>query len=342
MSGHTQRKGEEGGLLIILLIGVAVSMIALSAAFQSWSVTWRRDSEEELIARGNMYVDAILAYRKDHGGQFPTNLEDLAEEGPRRVRYIRRLFEDPIAPNGKWGLLYLMPGGQGIYDPGAAQRQAAGAGGGSGWNTAGNPAGSALPPGFTPINQDPTGTGVAQIPGLTPGAIPGGLPGGGQLGGGVQGGGLPGGGLGGLPTPPGSSGWGGSDDEDDGAISEQPIGWPIVGVISRASGWHAENTFMIYKGHSQVNEWQFHVFDRGLQLTEENPQGGVTAPTGGGFVGPGFGGKGQVQQQRRSPMMGGPNGLGSGYKPGGSSLPKGWQKPTAGDSEVPPSDGRRR
>ena len=119
MVDHKRRKGEEGaGLLIILMIGVTVSIIALTAAVQSWSVTWRRDSEEELIARGNMYVDAILAYRKDHGGQFPTNLEDLAEQGPRRVRYIRRLYEDPIAPNGKWGLLYLMPGGQGIYDPG--------------------------------------------------------------------------------------------------------------------------------------------------------------------------------------------------------------------------------
>lgn len=333
MTDRERRNGEQGGLLIILMIGVAVSMIALSAAFQSWSITWRRDSEEELIARGNMYVDAILAYRKDHGGQFPTNLEDLAEAGPRRVRYIRRLFEDPVAPNGKWGLLYLMPGGQGIYDPGAAERQAAG--GGSPLGAAGNPAGSALPPGFTAINQDPTGSGVAQMTGLTPGALPGGLPGGGQPGGGLAGGGLPGG----LPRPPGAGGWGGSDAEDENAISEPPLGWPIVGVVSRASGWHADNTYKVYKGHSQVNEWQFHVFDRGLQLTEENPQGGVTAPTGGGFVGPGFGGTGQVRSQR-SPRMGGPGGMGQGRRPPGANDPY-WKKPGLGDNEAPPPPNKK-
>jgi hypothetical protein len=308
-----RRKGEEGaGLLIILMM-------------QSWSVTWRRDSEEELIARGNMYVDAILAYRKDHGGQFPTNLEDLAEQGQRRVRYIRRLYEDPIAPDGKWGLLYLMPGGQGIYDPGAAERQAAG--GGSPFSAAGNPAGSALPPGppgFTPLNMDPTGSGVARMPGMTPGAMPGGVPGG------LPGGGLPGGGL---PTPPRSGGWGGSDAEDEGAISEQPLGWPIVGVVSRASGWHAENTYKIYKGHSQVNEWQFHVFDRGLQLTEA-PQAGVNRPTGSGFVGPGFGGTGQVRGQRRTIGGGGP--LDGRGRRTGQGLPAGRRRDNPNDDASPP------
>ncbi|HET6277404.1 MAG TPA: hypothetical protein VFG08_01325, partial [Candidatus Polarisedimenticolia bacterium] len=93
-----------------------------------------------------------------------------------------------------------------------------------------------------------------------------------------------------------------------------------------------------YKGHTQVNEWQFHVFDRGLQLSEENPQGAAT-PTGGGFVGPGFGGKGMVRGQRNSPVMGGPNGMGSGATPPGGkrqSLPPGMRKSTPGDDEAPP------
>ncbi len=319
MADTKRRQGEEGALLIILMIGVAISMIALSAAMQSWSTTWRRDSEEELIARGDMYVDAILAYRKDHGGQFPTNLEDLAELGPRRVRYIRRLFKDPIAPDGKWGLLYLMPGGQGIYDPGAAERQAAG--GHAAFSAAGNPAGTALPPGFTPINQNPTGSGVAQTRGTIPGALPvtTGLPGGG------------------LPTPPRAGGFGGSDALDEDAVSEQPLGWPIVGVVSRASGRHAENTYKTYKGHSQVNEWQFHVFDRGIQLTEEGPAAAVTRPSGGGAVGPGFGGRSKVGAARRSPLAGGPNGMGRGARPGGRrSSPPGYRPPRGNDAQPPP------
>jgi type II secretory pathway pseudopilin PulG len=58
-------KGEEGGLLIIVMIGAAVASIGLAVATQSWSSVSRRDKEEELIFRGNQYVDAILAYRKE-------------------------------------------------------------------------------------------------------------------------------------------------------------------------------------------------------------------------------------------------------------------------------------
>ena len=155
-----KRVGEEGTLLIILMVGLAIASIALTAATQAWSTTWRRDKEEELIFRGNQYVDAIIAYRKEHGGQFPLNLEDLYKPGPRRLRYIRKLYKEPISPDGKWGLLYMMPGGHGVYDPKAAQKGQQKAA--SDWSSGqGNPAGGAqpgaggFPPGALPAGSVP-------------------------------------------------------------------------------------------------------------------------------------------------------------------------------------------
>jgi hypothetical protein len=236
------------------------------------------------------------------------------------VRYIRRLFKDPVAPDGRWGLLYLMPGGQGIYDPGMAERQAAG-GGFTSFNPAiSAPGGTTLPPGATAINQDPTGTGVPQSPGDVPGA-------------------LPGGGFPGLPTPPKADTWGDAG-EDASSISEPALGWPIVGVVSRASGWHAENTYKVYKGHTQVNEWQFHVFDRGIQINEPGT-GPVVNPASGAW-GPGFGGHSKTGNPgaRRSPIQGGANQMGGGARTGGSG-PK-WD-PRGGASDVPtgPDKGKR-
>ena len=329
-----RRRREEGGLLIILMVGVAIMSIGVGVAAQAWSVTWRRDSEEELIFRANQYVDALVLYRKDHGNQFPTDLQDLMKLGPRQVRYIRKLFKDPVNPGGQWGLLYLMPSGTAIYDPVAAQRAQSsppkddsvdgsgdGAGGGTGMSVSGPNMG-----GVTPIgNLDPNGTGVP-MPGGIGGlmAQPGGPAARGALGmnnrfGGQQGaavpggmlpgavgaytpgatGGFPAGGAGGFPAG-GAGNYGalpppkpksGSFDED--SPSEPPIGWPIVGVISRATGDINDKTYKIYKGHDKVNEWQFHVFDRTTDVAQM-PQGPLPGGSAPAFLGPGFGGKGPI------------------------------------------------
>lgn len=255
------------------MVAIAVAAIALTAAAQAWSTTWKRDSEEELIFRANQYVDAIIAYRKEHGGQFPLNLEDLNKPGPRRLRYIRRLYKDPVAKDGKWGLLYLMPGGQGVYDPKAAQKaQEKASKEWGGWESAGTGAlAQGQMPGVTAINPNPGGAGVPATGGMPPGSLP------------------PGALQGAMPMIPSEEG----DFEGEERVSEPPIGWPIVGVISRASGKLAEDTYKIYKGHEHVDEWQFHVFDRGEQVKQPgNPAVGGRGPAG---VGPGFGGRPAIQ-----------------------------------------------
>ena len=313
-----RRKNEAGALLIILMVGVAVAMVGIAVAFQSWSIVWQRDSEEELISRGQQYIEAIKAYRKEHGNQCPPNLEELMKPGPRQVRYIRKLFKDPMTHNGKWGLLYLTPDGRNIYDPVAAQQAKKQKDSGPTSDDTMNMSG-----GLTPIS-DPMGAMgqlQTQVPGgalgkgsLGPGGLGGGLGGvqggqgnlqqriGGILGGGgvqrVGGGGFgggsgfggTGGGLGGMALPPPIPA---STSDDEKSVSEPPIGWPIVGVISRATGKVVDDTYKIYKGHEHVNEWQFHVFDQGLEQAQA-PGGTLPGGSPPPFLGPGFGGQGPI------------------------------------------------
>jgi hypothetical protein len=209
--------------------------------------------------------------------------------------------------------------------------------------------------GVTPIgNLDPMGTGAPQAGGIgalmTPGQ--GGAPGA-ALGGRTRQGGVAGG-FGGslrgaaaasaLRTGGGTSGLSGmggfsagalpppkpkSSSFDEDAPSEPPIGWPIVGVISRATGRINDNTFKIYKGHEKVNEWQFHVFDRTID-TAQAPPGTLPGGSAPAFLGPGFGGRG--------PIGGiGTGAGGKGYGGGGRGGPK---QPGGGQFPPPPGGNR--
>ena len=113
------RSSESGHLLLALMIGLTVLAIFLTVVVQQWSTIERREREKELIFRGNQYAKAIKKYQLEHGGAFPTALDQLMEPGPRRLRYIRKLFRDPMSPDGKWGILLADPGGKGFINPNA-------------------------------------------------------------------------------------------------------------------------------------------------------------------------------------------------------------------------------
>lgn len=139
------RDAERGHLLVGLMVLIAVMLIMLTVTAQSWTHLMRRDREAELIFRGEQYARAIEFYKQEHG-QYPLQLKLLAEDGPHRHRFIRRLWDDPLSEDGEWGKLYLSPTGKGYINP------------------------------YATLATDPFAAGG--LPGVLPGLQPGGLPGG--------------------------------------------------------------------------------------------------------------------------------------------------------------------
>jgi hypothetical protein len=112
------RRGEAGHLMVGLLAAIAIMMIFSTVVYQEWSELMRREWEEEMIFRAKELSRGIQRYRVDHGGMGPTSLDKLMEPGPKGQYYLRRLYNDPLVKDGKWGLLYQGPGGA-IIDPSA-------------------------------------------------------------------------------------------------------------------------------------------------------------------------------------------------------------------------------
>ena len=135
--GLPDRGSEAGYNLVALAILIAVMNVAVAAALPYWSSWAQRQKEEELVFRGLQYAEAIRIFRVRQG-RLPTALEELVEVEPRA---IRQLWTNPMAEDGRWGL--LMQGapsnagqrgdGSGNAQPttNAAAAAAAGAGGGS-------------------------------------------------------------------------------------------------------------------------------------------------------------------------------------------------------------------
>jgi len=101
--------------MVGLVFFMAVLLILSAVAVQEFSQVLRRDNEAEMIFRAQEIVRALVRFQKDRGTH-PTELKMLDEPGSRNQRFIRRLYDDPLTKDGKWGLLYAGPGG-GVIDP---------------------------------------------------------------------------------------------------------------------------------------------------------------------------------------------------------------------------------
>ncbi len=99
-------RGERGFLLVFLVGLMAVMGIAVAAAIPHWVAIQQRERENELIARGFQYAEAIRVFQKRFG-RLPNRLQELVEVEPRA---IRQLWKDPM-PDGGWLVLMQVPGG---------------------------------------------------------------------------------------------------------------------------------------------------------------------------------------------------------------------------------------
>lgn len=265
-----RRKSQGGYLMAALAAAVAVMVIFSTLAFQAWIDVLRRDNEVEMIFRAQDLVRAIQRYRRDHGGVAPQKLEDLMEPGQKGQYYLRQLWKDPLVPDGKWGLLYIGPGGQ-IIDPNAPQ-QDIGLGGGSGL-------GGGLGERRRSIFDRDEGEGEEEQD---------------RLGGSASQVGGPAGAPGGQPQSFRSLS-GDDPNSDPNAGGKQIGGLPIAGVRTLCD----DDPFRVYNGLTEYAEWLFTYLD----LEQAQVPGRGRQPGGRPGATPGQRGLGGTRGQ---PNRGGP------------------------------------
>lgn len=112
------RRGQEGFTYIGLLIVLAIIGVAAAGTLQMGSVLQRHAAEEELLAVGLEFREALKAYAHATPGGAPAaphSLQDLLRDPryPNPHRYLRRIPADPLTGQVKWGLV-LGPDGQSI------------------------------------------------------------------------------------------------------------------------------------------------------------------------------------------------------------------------------------
>lgn len=108
---RTGDRHDRGAMLLALLIGLALSGIALMAAVDVWTLQRQREREQQLLYAGDQYRQAIRRYYYAAPAgtprTLPVSLELLLEDDrfPNPVRHLRRLYPDPITGQAEWGQL---------------------------------------------------------------------------------------------------------------------------------------------------------------------------------------------------------------------------------------------
>lgn len=95
-------------LFIIAIMGGGLALVG-----QVWHTAAMREREAELLHIGNEYRKAIERYYLSGPRQYPRNLTDLLQDPrqPGTVRYLRKLYPDPITGAEEWGLVKGPDGG---------------------------------------------------------------------------------------------------------------------------------------------------------------------------------------------------------------------------------------
>jgi hypothetical protein len=121
-SGESRWLGREAGLTYLgVLILTAMLSTGVAAAGILWHFAQQRERESELLFIGNQFRVAIGRYYLNQLGpqkEYPKRLADLLRDPrhPGTVRYLRRLYADPMTRSTDWGLLRTPDGSiLGVY-----------------------------------------------------------------------------------------------------------------------------------------------------------------------------------------------------------------------------------
>ncbi len=165
-SDASHHQGEQGYMLLAMVVMVALVLIALAVAAPVVARALRRDKEVESEHRAEQYVRALrLYYRKFHS--YPPSMEAL--EKSNNVRYLRQQYVDPLTGKADWRIIHFgeqQTTVKGFFGEPLGGLDTKGVGAGLG-SAAGLASGTSGPSG---IGGTPGGTAtVGQTPGLAAG-----------------------------------------------------------------------------------------------------------------------------------------------------------------------------
>jgi type II secretory pathway pseudopilin PulG len=96
--------GEEGFMLLAVVVMVALLLIALSVAAPVVARQLQREKEIESQHRMNEYVRAIRLYQRKFPGQYPASIKIL--ENTNNVRFLRHVYVDPLTNKADYKLIH--------------------------------------------------------------------------------------------------------------------------------------------------------------------------------------------------------------------------------------------
>ncbi len=85
------RLDDHGYIMVVLLIGMAVTAVWMAALLPTWQHNAIREKEEDLVFRMAQYGEAVQLYRAKNNCTLPTSLDALVSG-----HFLRKKWNDPI------------------------------------------------------------------------------------------------------------------------------------------------------------------------------------------------------------------------------------------------------
>jgi type II secretory pathway pseudopilin PulG len=102
--GDGARAGEEGFMLLAVVVMVALLLIALAVAAPVVARQLQRDKEIESQHRMEQYVRAIQLYQRKFPGQYPASVKVLLNTN--NIRFLRQVYVDPLTGKADYKLIH--------------------------------------------------------------------------------------------------------------------------------------------------------------------------------------------------------------------------------------------
>jgi type II secretory pathway pseudopilin PulG len=109
---------QRGFTYLTILFIVAMMGIGLALVGHMWETAAKREREAELLQAGGEFRKAMERYYLAGPRQYPRALSDLLKDPrqPGTIRYLRKLYPDPITGKDEWGVVKANDGGiAGVY-----------------------------------------------------------------------------------------------------------------------------------------------------------------------------------------------------------------------------------